>query len=307
MDIIINLTIIIVCLTGLWIGSDWIVEGAVNLSRKLGISELIIGLTIVSIGTSAPEFGVTILSVLTGHDNISIGNIVGSNIFNLGFILGSVALVHPIKTTPTIVRRDGTVLIISTFLLLFFMMDLHLSFVEGGILLCVLIIYVGYLFNCRESSIDEIERTTFRWYHPLQMITGLAFILISSHFLIESAVSTARMFGISEWVIGVTIIAVGTSLPELVTSITAVLKGHPGLSAGNLVGSDIFNLLGVLGLAAVLKPMTVSSEAYSSLYLLSGVVVVVVIMMRTGWKVSRLEGGLLVLISLVRWVMDFTR
>lgn len=307
MILVTDMTIIFICLAGLWIGSDWIVEGAVSLSRKLGISELIIGLTIVSIGTSAPEFGVSVLSVLKGHDNISIGNIVGSNIFNLGFILGFVAMVYPIKTSPTIVKRDGTVLIISTFLLLFFMMDLHLSFMEGAGLLCCLILYVAYLFVCRESASDEIETMTFMWYHPFQMFTGLAFILISSHFLINSAVSAARMFGVSEWVIGVTIIAVGTSLPELVTSIRAVLKGHPGLSAGNLVGSDIFNLLGVLGLAAVLKPMDVSAEAYSSLYLLCGVVIVVVIMMRTGWTVSRREGGLLILISIVRWIMDFTR
>ncbi len=307
MDLIIDLTIIIICLTGLWIGSDWIVEGAVNLSRKLGISELIIGLTIVSIGTSAPEFGVTILSVLKGYDNISVGNIVGSNIFNLGFILGSVAIVHPIKTSRTLVRRDGTVLIIATFSLLIFMMDFHLSFVEGAILLCFLIMYVSYLFSCRESLLSEISTMIFKWYHPLQMFAGLVFILLSSHFLINSAVSTARMLGISEWVIGVTIIAVGTSLPELVTSIRAVLEGHPGLSAGNLVGSDIFNLLGVLGLAAVMKPMTVSAEAYGSLYLLCGVVIIVVIMMRTGWIVSRREGLLLVLISMVRWVMDFTR
>ncbi len=307
MDLVIDLTTIIICLTGLWIGSDWIVEGAVSLSRKLGISELIIGLTIVSIGTSAPEFGVTILSVLKGHDNISLGNIVGSNIFNLGFILGSVALVHPIKTSRKLVMRAGTVLILATFSLLIFMIDLHLSFIEGGILLCFLIMYVSYLFSCRESVLDEISTMVFKWYHPLQMLAGIIFILISSHFLINSAVSTARMFGVSEWVIGVTIIAVGTSLPEFVTSIRAVLKGHPGLSAGNLVGSDIFNLLGVLGLAALMKPMTVSAEAYSSLYLLCGVVIVVVIMMRTGWVVSRREGGLLVLISVARWVLDFTR
>jgi cation:H+ antiporter len=124
---------------------------------------------------------------------------------------------------------------------------------------------------------------------------------------VESASNLARLFGVSEWVIGVTIVAAGTSAPELVTSLMAVLRGHYGISAGNLVGSDIFNLLGVLGLAAFIKHLQVDSEAISSMYLLSGMVILVVVMMRTGWRLSRWEGAILVLINVARWVMDFQR
>jgi cation:H+ antiporter len=137
------------------------------------------------------------------------------------------------------------------------------------------------------------------------LLIGFTFIILSSHFLVASATSIARAFGVSEWVIGVTIVAMGTSIPELVTSMVAVLRGHHGLSAGNLVGSDIFNLLGVLGFAGMLQSMTVSPEAYGSLFLLCGMVITVVVMMRTGWRISRIEGAILVCMGLARWIADF--
>ncbi len=299
--------IILVCLGGLWLGADWLVEGSVSIARKLGISELIIGLTIISMGTSAPEFAVTIISAFKGLSNISVGNIVGSNIFNLGFILGGVALVRPIATSEAIVRRDGSVLILSTFLLLLIFLDLRLSLWEGMLLITFLVCYILMLFHARAEIGEEIEPLPFNWRQPAKLIVGLAAILLSSHFLVESAAFIARSFGISEWVIGVTIVAMGTSTPELATSLVAVIKGHHGISAGNLIGSDIFNLLGVLGLAGTLQSLTVSPEAYGSLLLLCGMVICVVIMMRTGWRVSRVEGGILVAIGLARWIMDFMR
>ncbi|MBN1833256.1 MAG: calcium/sodium antiporter [Deltaproteobacteria bacterium] len=296
---------LIACLAGLWIGADWVVENSVRTARKIGISQLIIGLTIVAFGTSAPEFAVSALAALKGLGNISAGNVVGSNIFNLGFILGGVALVRPISTSSTIVKRDGSVLVLTTFLLLLLFMDLSLTFWEGLLLLCLLVTYILYLFYSRQTVSEEISTGSFRWYHPLMLLIGFAFILLSSHFLVASAISVARSFGISEWVIGVTIVAMGTSIPELVTSLVAVLRGHHGLSAGNLVGSDIFNLLGVLGFAGALEPMTVSPEAYGSLFLLCGMVIIVVVMMRTGWRISRIEGAVLVCMGLARWIADF--
>lgn len=307
MNLCIDLIIIVACLAGLWIGAIWLVESSVSIAKKIGISELVIGLTIISIGTSAPEFAVTIFSALKGQANISVGNIVGSNIFNLGFILGGVALVRPVVTSNTIVKRDGSLLIFTTFLLLFIFMDLHLSFWEGVLLMSLLVCYIMCLFYYRETISEKVTVSTFNWHQPLKLITGLAFILLSSHFLVDSASSFARTFGISEWVIGVTIVAMGTSTPELVTSLVGVLRGHHGLSAGNLIGSDLFNLMGVLGVAGALQSLTVSTEAYSSLFLLCGMVVVVVIMMRTNWQISRVEGGILVCIGMVRWIMDFTR
>ena len=305
MNLLFDLMIFIACLAGLWIGADWVVENSVRTARKIGISQLVIGLTIVSFGTSAPEFAVSAVAAIKGHGNISAGNVVGSNIFNLGFILGGVALVRPISTSSIIVKRDGSVLVLTTFLLLLLFMDLSLTFWEGALLMCLLVTYILYLFYSRQTVSEEISAGSFRWYHPLVLLMGFAFILVSSHFLVASAISVARAFGISEWVIGVTIVAMGTSIPEMVTSLVAVLRGHHGLSAGNLVGSDIFNLLGVLGFAGILQSLTVSPEAYGSLFLLCGMVITVVIMMRTGWRISRIEGAVLLCMGLARWIADF--
>ena len=301
-----DVVILVACLGVLWVGANLVVDNSVNTARKMGISELVIGLTIVSIGTSAPEFAVSIFAALKDHGNISIGNVVGSNIFNLGFILGGVALIRPISTSPSIVKRDGGVLILTTFILLLFLRDLILSFWEGIFLICLLITYILYLFCSRQKVSEEISTGAFRWYTPILLLIGLALIILSSHFLVDSASSIARSLGLSEWVIGVTIVAMGTSTPELVTSLIAVIKGHHGLSAGNLVGSDIFNLLGVLGIVGTLQSLTVSSEAYGSIFLLCLMVITVVIMMRTDWKVSRIEGGILVCMGMARWIMDFT-
>ncbi len=305
MNMLFDVLTLVACLAGLWIGANWVVESSVRTARKIGISQLIIGLTIVSFGTSAPEFAVSAIAALKGHGNISAGNVVGSNIFNLGLILGGVALVRPISTSKTIVKRDGSVLVFTTFLLLLLFRDLYLTFWEGLLLLCLLVAYILFLFFSRQTVSDEISGGSFRWYHPPVLLIGIALILLSSHFLVASAISVARAFDISEWVIGVTVVALGTSIPELATSLVAVLRGHHDLSAGNLVGSDIFNLLGVLGVAGTLEPMTVSSEAYSSLLLLCGMVIIVVAMMRTGWQISRIEGTTLVCMAIVWWITYF--
>jgi cation:H+ antiporter len=307
MNYAIDSIIVVATILGLWWGAVWVVEAASRIAKRLGVSELIIGLTVVAMGTSAPEFAVTVGAALKGQGDISIGNVVGSNIFNLGFILGGVALVRAIATSRSLVYRDGAVMIGITFLLLFFLRDLTMDRWEGAILFTLLLVYIGYLIYSREPMEEDIPEGDFQWLDIPRLLAGLALIVTSGHFLVESASSLARAFGVSEWVIGVTIVAAGTSAPELVTSLIAVLRGRYGISAGNLIGSDIFNLLGVLGLAALLRPMSIDASAYSSMYLLSGMVIMVVIMMRTGWKISRWEGGLLVLINLVRWWMDFQR
>ncbi|HRQ24253.1 MAG TPA: sodium:calcium antiporter [Anaerolineales bacterium] len=307
MNYAIDSIIIIATILGLWWGAVWVVEAASRIAKRLGVSELIIGLTVVAMGTSAPEFAVTVGAALKGQGDISIGNVVGSNIFNLGFILGGVAMVRAITTTRSLVYRDGIVMIGITFLLLFFLRDLTMERWEGAVLFLLLFIYIGYLIYSREPAGEELPEGDFQWLDIPRLLAGLALIVTSGHYLVESASSLARAFGVSEWVIGVTIVAAGTSAPELVTSLIAVLRGHYGISAGNLIGSDIFNLLGVLGLAAILRPMSIDPSAYSSLYILSGMVILVVIMMRTGWKLSRWEGGILVLINIARWIADFQR
>jgi cation:H+ antiporter len=307
MNFVVDSIIITATIIGLWWGAVWVVESASRIAKRLGVSELIIGLTVVAMGTSAPEFAVTVGAALKGQADISIGNVVGSNIFNLGFILGGVALVRAIKTTRSLVYRDGVIMIGITLLLLFFLRDLVMERWEGTILMALLVAYIALLIYQRDGNDEELPEGDFQWMDIPRMLGGLALVVVSGHYLVESASSLARALGVSEWVIGVTIVAAGTSAPELVTSLIAVLRGHYGISAGNLIGSDIFNLLGVLGLAAILKPMNIDPSAYTSLYVLSGMVILVVVMMRSGWQLSRWEGAILVVINIARWITDFQR
>lgn len=307
MSVTADILIVLVACIGLWKGAVWLVESACRIAKRLGISELVVGLTVVAFGTSAPEFAVSITAALDGHANISVGNVVGSNIFNLGFILGGVAIVRAISIPRTLVRREGSLLIGTALLLLVFLYDLHLARWEGAVLLTVLASYLGMLLYCREPpSTTPPPSGDMQRYDILLLLAGIATVVASGHFLVASASSLAKVAGISEWVIGVTIVAVGTSMPEVATSLVAVLRGRYGISAGNLIGSDLFNLLGVLGVASCIRPMSIDPHGYGSLLGLLGLMVLVVVMMRTGWRISRTEGCVLVLINLVRWVADFT-
>ena len=302
MEIISNSLILLLSIFALWIGAVWIVDSASRIAHHLGISELVIGLTVVAFGTSAPEFAVTLSAAFRGQADISAGNVVGSNVFNLGLILGGVAAFQAIKTSAKLVYRDGLILIGSSILLLVFMWDLTLTSWEGFVLVSLLIAYLLLLFFKKEKIEDDVPLGKFHWYDVLKFLAGLTFILFGGHYLVSSASALARNMGITEWVIAVTIVAAGTSTPELATSMVALVKGKHGISAGNLIGSNLFNLLGVLGLAALLNPLHVDSDAYREVFLLLGLVLVVVIMMRSGWKISRFEGIVLVSINLI-WLI----
>ncbi len=298
------------------VGAKYVVDAAAALAERMGISPLVIGLTVVAFGTSAPEFGVTLVAAFEGRDSISVGNIVGSNIFNLGFILGGAALFRAIPTDRIIVWRDAVTLVGATVVLYLLVgFDLRLGAMEGGVLFLLLVGYLLLVWRARKHGVEptedlEEEIGTLPWHDSALAQTGfllLGFVIVAvaSHFLIESASQLALAFGVSEWVIAVTVVAAGTSVPELATVLAGVARGHMAMSAGNVIGSDIFNVLGVLGVAGLLQPMDLAPEARASLLALTGMVVVVAIMMRTGWRVSRLEGGLLLLLALLRWFLDF--
>ena len=305
MEILKDVTIVLVCVGVIAKGAAWLVESASKIAKRLGISELVIGLTILALGTSAPEFAVSILAALRGVGNIAIGNIVGSNIFNLGFILGGTAIIHSLKTSRILIVRDGFFLLFGTFILLFFLWDLTLTKFEGGVLFSLLILYLGYLYVKREPLETKQVMGKMYWWDPLMLIGGLAMVLVGAHFMVESAINLARYMGVSEWVIGATVIAAGTSAPEFATSLAAALRSRYGMSVGNLIGSDIFNLFGVLGVAGILNNITVSLDARMHLVFLSLMVALVLVFMRTGWVVSRREGYILVMIGLVRWINSF--
>lgn len=305
MEILKDVIIILVSIVVIGKGAAWLVDASANIAKRLGISELVIGLTVVAFGTSAPEFGVTILAALRGMSDISVGNIVGSNIFNLGFILGGTAIIHSLKTSRIIIRRDGFFLLFGSILLTGFLWNLTLVQTEGIILLTLLVVYLGYLYWKKQPMESEIHARDLHRRDPLLLVLGMGMVLGGSHFLVESAVNLARATGISEWVIGVTIVAAGTSAPEFATSLVAALRGHHGISVGNLIGSDIFNLFGVLGLAAILRDLPVDVDARSNLIILSLMVGLVLAFMRTGWLISRREGIVLVAIGLARWLYSF--
>ena len=305
MEVLKDVTIVLVCVGVIAKGAAWLVDSASKIAKRFGISELVIGLTILALGTSAPEFAVSILAALKGVGNIAIGNIVGSNIFNLGFILGGTAIIHSLKTSRILIVRDGFFLLFGTFILLFFLWDLTLTKFEGGVLFSLLILYLGYLYVKREPlETKQVMGKMDRW-DPLMLIGGLAMVLIGAHFMVESAINLARYMGVSEWVIGATVIAAGTSAPEFATSLAAALRSRYGMSVGNLIGSDIFNLFGVLGVAGILNNIPVSLDARMHLVFLSLMVALVLVFMRTGWVVSRREGYILVMIGLVRWINSF--
>ena len=305
MEILTDVTIVLVCVGVIAKGATGLVDSASKIAKRLGISELVIGLTILALGTSAPEFAVSILAALKGVGNIAIGNIVGSNIFNLGFILGGTAIIHSLKTSRILIVRDGFFLLFGTFILLFFLWDLTLTKFEGGVLFSLLILYLGYLYVKREPLETKQVMGKMYWWDPLMLIGGLAMVLVGAHFMVESAINLARYMGVSEWVIGATVIAAGTSAPEFATSLAAALRSRYAMSVGNLIGSDIFNLFGVLGVAGILNNIPVSLDARMHLVFLSLMVALVLVFMRTGWVVSRREGYILVMIGLVRWINSF--
>lgn len=305
MEILQDGFVFLICLVAIIKGADWLVDSAAKIAHRFGVSELVIGLTIVAFGTSAPEFGVTILAAIEGMHDISVGNIVGSNIFNLGIILGGTAIIQNLKTTRKMVHRDGMFLLFGSSLLGIFLWDLKLSTIEGIILFVLLFVYIGLLYFKQDTVEDEVTIEKMSWRDPALLFLGFGIILIGSHFLVIAASNLARNFGVSEWVIGLTIVAAGTSAPEFVTSIVAALKGKHAMSVGNLLGSDIFNMFGVLGLAAIISNLSIDMSSRSSVLFLVAMVAIVLVFIRTGWVVTRREGIILVVISLARWAFDF--
>jgi cation:H+ antiporter len=304
--------LVVVSIVMLWKGADWLVDSAAEIAHSLKVSDLVIGLTIVAFGTSAPEFAVTISAAFTKQTDISIGNVIGSNIFNLGFILGGTALIRPITTTPTMFYRDGFFLLITTILifLLFFGIDgwsANDSYtnLEGLFLFSLLIGYIIILFVKKEPP-EKIHPHGVTNKSYLFFVIGLLLIVYGGHLMVTHASNVARAFGISDWVIAVTIVAAGTSAPEFATSLTAAIKGRHNIAVGNLIGSDLFNLLGVLGLAGMINPASIEKDIYISVFNLVLMVGLVLFFIRTNWKINRTEGGLLVIINVIRWYFDFS-
>jgi cation:H+ antiporter len=296
----------------LWKGADWIVHSACRVARRFKLSDVVIGATVVALGTSAPEVTVTLVAAWGGRPEISVGNVIGSNIFNLGIILGGCATIWVIPTTRHLVYRDAPVLLLATLLLLLLLNENvpQLDRGEGLAMIVFLGSYVLYLVTrggVHFETQDDVPEGTAKGRDYFTLLLGLAAVISGAHLLVDSASDLASLLGLSEWAIGVTIVAAGTSLPELATALVAAHRGRMGLMAGTLVGSDLFNVLGVLGLAGLFapEPLTiVSTNTTVCLSMMAGMLAVMILLMRTGWRLTRLEGLLLVALALLRWAQD---
>lgn len=279
-------------------GADFFVDGASSVAKLLKVPSVIIGLTIVAMGTSAPEAAVSISAGLSGSSDIALSNVIGSNIFNLLIVVGVSAIICPMTTEKIIMKRDIWWSLGAAAATLIMMLDMKISRIEGVLLICGMVTYIAVLvvdaLKKRDTG-DEVK-TMSPLKSVLCIVGGLAAIIVGGDLVVDSACDIAAAFGMSEALIGLTIVAVGTSLPELVTSIVAAKKGDSGLALGNVVGSNIFNILFILGSASALSTINVAPELFIDTAILIGVTLMMYFLCRSKDKTSRGEGALCVLV-----------
>ncbi len=310
--------VILLSILGLWIGARLLVDAVVRLAQRFGLSDLTIGLTIVAMGTSTPELAVSVDAALKGAGDIAVANVLGSNAYNLAFILGVISLLKVIPIEQSFVRRDGIALLASTLVGGLAIFDLRITRLEGILLAGAFVAYTVYLLRANQSNsiatsdrssgdagvVSSVtERVTFRGRDFGLLLGGLAVVLVSGDYMVVAASELARGVGISEWVIGGTIVAAGTSTPEFAVSLVAIQRGSLGVSVGNIVGSNIYNITGILGVAAVVRPLVVSGLALETLAWLAGVSVLMVAALWTKRELSRKEGALFATSEIVRWIL----
>jgi cation:H+ antiporter len=286
----------------LFCGGDWLVTGASSLARKRGISRLTIGLTIVAFGTSAPEFFTSLIAALRDVPSISIGNVIGSNITNIALILGLAALIFPPKIAIATIRIQIPFAIVGTAAFTAVILNGTISRPEA---LAMLLFFTAFIIYCMYSARDVIlnnngadthARST-AWREALYIIFGLAFLIGGSELFIRGAVRLAEIAGVSEYMVGLTVVAVGTSLPELATSITAAIKKESEILVGNIIGSNVFNILFIMGFVGLIRPLSVSGISMTiDTILMLGLTVLLFPMLYTGRRLSRPEGSILVAI-----------
>ncbi|WP_254279820.1 calcium/sodium antiporter [Haloarcula marina] len=313
---LVQVGVIVLSVLGLWVGARLLVDAVVRLARRFGLSDLTIGLTIVAAGTSTPELAVSVDAALKGLGDIAVANVLGSNIYNLAFILGTVSLIRALPIAESLVRRDGLALLVSTLLGGIVLSDGTVTRLEGALLAGLFVAYTAYLLRSGQSAGGETpsasdeavtravtDRVAFRGRDALLLVAGLALVLVSGDYMVLAASALARGAGISEWVIGGTIVAAGTSTPEFAVSLVAIRRGSLGVSVGNVVGSNIYNITGIVGIAAVVRPLAASGTVTTTLLWLGALSVVVVAALWTGRVLSRLEGALFAASEMVRWAL----
>ena len=290
----------------LFFGADWLVKGAVTMALHLGLSPLIVGLTVVALGTSLPEALVSVQASLDNQGGIALGNVIGSNILNIALILGLSALIQPLKVDSHLVKADVPLLVGASFLLIVLLEDFHISRMEGALLLLGIVFYVcGNIMTVKRTSPEEdkIEgmeipedpsKNLLR--HIGFLILGLIALAFGSNFLVSGAIDLARIWGLSEALIGLTIVSIGTGTPELATALMAAYRKTADIAIGNAVGSNLFNIMFVVGLAGLVAPMDATGINSSDLYVMFGLTILLLPTVWTGMVLDRKEGFLFVAI-----------
>ena len=286
----------------LFFGADWLVKGAVTIALHLGLSPLIVGLTVVALGTSLPEALVSVQASLDNQGGIALGNVIGSNILNIALILGLSALIQPLKVDSHLVKADVPLLVGASFLLMVLLEDFHISRMEGALLLLGIVFYVcGNIMTVKRTSPEEdkIEgmeipedpsKNLLR--HIGLLVLGLIALAFGSSFLVSGAVDLARIWGLSEALIGLTIVSIGTGTPELATALMAAYRKTADIAIGNAVGSNLFNIMFVVGLAGLVAPMDATGIKSSDLYVMFGLTILLLPTVWTGMVLDRKEGFL---------------
>ena len=290
----------------LYFGADWLVKGAVTISLKFGLSPLIVGLTVVALGTSLPEALVSIQATLDNQGGIALGNVIGSNILNIALILGLSSLLQPLKVDSHLVKADVPLLVGASFLLIVLLEDFHISRMEGALLLLGIVFYVtGNIMTVKRTSPaeDQIEGMEVpgdpskNFLRDIGfLILGLIALALGSNFLVEGSVDLARIWGLSEALIGLTIVSIGTGTPELATALMAAYRKTADIAIGNAVGSNIFNIFFVVGLAGLIAPINGTQISPTDLYVMFGLTFLLLPTVWTGMVLDRKEGFLFVAI-----------
>ena len=306
---LLDILYIIIGVTLVLVGADRLTEGASSLARRFGVPEIVIGLTIVACGTSAPEFFVSLMSALNGTPDMAIGNVVGSNIMNTMLIVGCAAMVAPMVISPSTVKKDIPFSVGASILLVLLAIDSVIGRIDGIILLVGFAVFMAYtLWQARSGkaeSADEVKQQT-PWLSVLFIVLGLAGLVFGSNLFVDSASSVATSLGVSESVIGLTIVAGGTSLPELATSVVAARKGQSAIAIGNVIGSNVFNILLILGATAAISPLQMEGITLVDIGVMLGSITLVWLFSFTRYTVERWEGAVLVLgyLAYLGWLLS---
>lgn len=292
-----------VALVLLFFGAEWLVRGSAALALRLGVTPLVIGLTVVAYGTSTPELLVSSMAALNGQGDLAVGNVVGSNIFNICVILGLSALVTPLQVKMQLIRLDTPVMIGVSLLFVALFWDFRISRVEAGLLMVAIVAYTVMAVVLARKEVSAEVRAEFAesvprqpgklWLDLALIVGGLAVLVVGSWLLVTNAVELARLLGLSEAVIGLTIIAAGTSMPELATSVVAARRKQAEIAIGNVVGSNIYNLLAILGFSGLLSPLHAPNIKALDLSVMLASAVALLPLMWTGFVLKRWEGALL--------------